>query len=151
MKHTILIILTLLIPTVILFSQSEENESPAVKDVIIKGYIQGVFLKGDVKLIEKYWHETCDIVYFEPKSRTLLKGSAVKHFEGVFEKKPGPFDEKITYEFKNIQIVGYAAVAAVAIYNHDRSKQIYTDFLSLYKFDDGWKIVSKTFYAFPKE
>ncbi|MFC2139170.1 nuclear transport factor 2 family protein [Bacteroidota bacterium] len=27
---------------------------------------------------------------------------------------------------------------------------MYTDFMNLYKFDDGWKIVTKTYYAYPK-
>lgn len=133
------------------FTQSVEIERKAVQKAIIDGYIQGVFLKGDPELIRENWHEACDIVYFEPESKTLMKGSAVKHFEGVFEKRPGPYNENITYEFKDIQITGYAAIATVEIYNKDRSKQIYTDYLCLYKFDDGWKIVAKTFYAYPRD
>ena len=128
-----------------------DAEKLAVQKVIRTGYIEGVFLKGDANLIRAHWHEAGDIIYFEPKSRTIMKGSAVEYFEGYFQKKPGPFNVDISYEFKDIHISDYAATAIVEIFNKDRSKQIYTDYLSLYKFDTGWKIVSKTYYAFPKK
>jgi hypothetical protein len=47
-----------------------------------------------------------------------------------------------------VHVTGYAAMAIVEIYNEE--KQIYTDYMNLYKFGNGWKIVTKTFYAFPK-
>ena len=144
-------LITILCLPAFVFTQSAESEKKAVQKVIMDGYIEGVFLKGDTTLIKANWHEACDIVYFEPKSKTLMKGSAVKHFAGHFERKPGPYIENITYAFKDIQITGYAAIATVEIYNKDRSKQIYTDYLCLYKFDDGWKIVTKIFYAYPRE
>jgi len=124
------------------------KEKEAVKKAIIDGYIKGVFLKGDPELIKKSWYESCDIAYFEPKSRKLIKGSAVKYFENYFEKKPGPFNENITYEFTDVTVSGYAAVAIVEIYNKDKSKHIYTDYLCLYRFDDGWKIATKTYYDY---
>jgi hypothetical protein len=150
-KGRFAILITVLFLPIFAFTQPVEREKKAIQKVIIDGYIEGVFLKGDTTLIKANWHDACDIVYFEPKSKTLMKGSAVKHFAGHFKKKPGPFNENITYVFKDIQITGYAAVATVDIYNKDKSKQIYTDYLCLYKFEDGWKIVTKIFYAYPRE
>jgi len=43
---------------------------------------------------------------------------------------------------------GRAAVAVLELLSGD--KPVYTDMLSLYKFDDGWKIVTKIFYAYPR-
>jgi len=139
----------LAVPT-IAFTQSLSIEEKAVKNTIVEGYIKGVFLKGDPELIKEYWHKDCDIIYFEPTSKTLIKGSAVNHFVDVFQKKPGPFNEDISYEFREIHISGYGAIVVVEIYNKDKSKQIYTDYLCLYKFEDNWKIVAKTFFSFPK-
>jgi hypothetical protein len=39
---------------------------------------------------------------------------------------------------------GKAAVAKVALFRD--GKQIFTDYISLYRFDDGWKLVAKTFH-----
>ena len=44
----------------------------------------------------------------------------------------------------SIDITGSAAVARVELYRD--FKHIFTDYLSLYRFDDGWKIVGKIFY-----
>lgn len=149
-KVSVFILFTILFLPAFVLAQSVESEKEAVKKVIIDGYISGVFLKGDPKMVKKNWHEACEIVYFEPKSKTLIKAPAVKHFEDHFEKKPVPYNENITYEFADIQISGYAAIATVEIYSKDKSKQIYTDYMCLYKFDDGWKIVTKIFYAHPQ-
>lgn len=43
-----------------------------------------------------------------------------------------------------IEVVGNAAVAKVELYRED--KKIFTDFLSLYKFEEGWRIVSKIYH-----
>jgi Putative lumazine-binding len=45
--------------------------------------------------------------------------------------------------------VGTAATAKIEFYEGDELHFI--DYLSLLKFDDGWKIVSKIAYAIPKE
>jgi hypothetical protein len=47
-------------------------------------------------------------------------------------------------EFVNIDISGSAACAKIELYQN--KKKIFTDYLSLYKFSDGWKIVSKIYY-----
>ena len=54
-----------------------------------------------------------------------------------------------TAKYPMIDISGNAAVAKVELYRG--GKQIFTDYLSLYKFDDGWKIVSKIYYRIPQE
>jgi hypothetical protein len=54
-------------------------------------------------------------------------------------------DVKVTYEFDDVKVVGYAAFAVVKVF-YD-GKQKYTDLLNLYRFESGWKIVTKTFYS----
>ena len=40
-------------------------------------------------------------------------------------------------------------MAIVEIYK-DNGWHNYTDYLSLYKFDEGWKVVSRIAYSYPK-
>lgn len=152
MKSIKLLLITaiLLVPTTI--DSSPIKSAPReIKRVITIGYIEGVFLKGDMDLIREKWHSDCDIVYYDPVDRILQKGSAIQYFESYFKKNPGPMNPDISYEFKSIQVAGYAAIATVEISNKDKTRKIYTDYLSLYRFKSGWKIVSKTFYAFPPD
>ena len=147
-KVILFILITILFLPAFVLTQYVESEKEAVKKVIIDGYISGVFLKGDPKMVKKNWHEACDMLDFQDgKMKKIPAALWVDHFE----KKPGPYNENITYEFTDIQISGYAAIATVEIYNIDKSKHIYTDYMCLYKFDDGWKRATKTFYAYPHE
>ena len=59
------------------------------------------------------------------------------------QKNPAPTKSKIEYKIPLVDVTGNAAVAKVEIYKD--SKHIYSDYMSLYRFDDGWKIVNKIF------
>ena len=48
----------------------------------------------------------------------------------------------------SLDITGGSAAAKIEL-SRD-GKMIYTDYLSLLKFDDGWKIAAKVYYAHPK-
>ncbi|HET8648387.1 MAG TPA: nuclear transport factor 2 family protein [Vicinamibacteria bacterium] len=48
-------------------------------------------------------------------------------------------------DFTRIDVTGNAAVAQVQL--HRNGKHTFTDFLSLYRFPDGWKIVGKIFHS----
>ena len=149
MKKTKLFIavLILLFPTMAL-PNMPKSAIREVQKTIEDAYINGVFLKGDMDLIKAGWHEECDIVYFNPESRTVQKGNAINYFEDYFKKKPGPVNEDIAWEFIDIKIAGNAALAVVEISNKLKTKKIYTDFLNLYRIQNKeWKIVSKTFFA----
>ena len=47
-----------------------------------------------------------------------------------------------------MEIAGAAASARVEVFRD--GKHTFTDYLLLYKFADGWKIVSKTFHTHPR-
>ncbi len=47
-----------------------------------------------------------------------------------------------------IDITGTAAVVRLELFRD--GVHVFTDYLSLYKFSEGWKIVSKIFYRYPE-
>jgi hypothetical protein len=49
----------------------------------------------------------------------------------------------VTHRIPNVSISGAAAVAMVEILFDD--KHVFTDYMSLYRFDNGWRIVAKIF------
>jgi hypothetical protein len=120
-------------------------EREAVKKVVLEAYVEAMFLKGDPVAVAKGWHPGCDIVQFANGS--LMKAPAY-NFVRRFERQPLPLDPKARAVFKTIEVSGYAAVAVLELLSGD--KPVYTDMLSLYKFDDGWKIVTKIFYTYPR-
>lgn len=128
-------------------NNAEEKE--ALKKVIVDSYVNGVFNKGDATAIKKGWYYDCDIVIFQKGVWGSILKIPAYFFVERFEKEPGPHKTGTTYEFTYVHVVGYAGIAIVEIFQE--RKHIYTDFLNLYKFDDGWKIVTKTYYAYPKD
>lgn len=121
-------------------------EKEAIKKAIIDAYINGVFLKGDASLIKKGCHPDCDVLILAQGS--LMKIPAYSWVDRL-EKNPGPVHAGTTYEFTDIHVTGYAGLAVVEIFQE--GKPIYTDYISLYKFEDGWKLVTKIYYRHPQD
>ena len=133
----------------ILFAQAgtePEKEKAAVRKVIEDAYIQAVFVKGDAAAVAEGWHPGCDIVILSREGR-LNKVPAYEFVRGFKQGHP-PYDKNARAEYRSIEVSGYAASAVVEVKSGD--KPLYTDMLLLYKFADGWKIVSKIFYSYPR-
>jgi hypothetical protein len=60
------------------------------------------------------------------------------------KKREYPSKDAIAYDIINIDITGDAAAVKVEINISNQKK--YSDYLSLYKFKDGWKIVNKIYF-----
>ena len=118
------------------------SEEEAIKKVVVDAYITGVFNKGDASLIKKGCHPDCDVLVF---SEGNLMKIPVNSYVDRIEQNPGPLMAGTTHEFTFVHVTGYAGLAIVEIFHE--GKHIYTDYISLYKFEDGWKLVTKTFYS----
>jgi len=121
---------------------SAENEN--VKEVIVEAYVNGIFLNGDYKLVKKGWHPDCDIVTFENDKLNKLPA---KYWVDRLKMHPKPLDPSVTYKIIDVKVTGYAAIAIIEIFS--KGELLYTDYMCLYKFKDGWKIVTKIYYTYP--
>ena len=122
-----------------------ENDKEAIKKIIVYNYVDAVFNKGDALALKKGVHYNCDIVILE--NGKMRKVPAYSYVERL-EKNPAPIAAGTTCKFTDIRVTGYAGMAVVEIFRAN-GYHIYTDYLSLYKFDDGWKIVSRIAYRHP--
>jgi len=144
MKRTVIILFAALLSS-LLFAQNEnqEKEKEAIKEVIKTAYIDGIFNKGDIDAIKKGWYYDCDIMIQLKNKGSCYKNPAysfVKLYEkGIPAIKPGT-----THKIPFIHVTGTAAMAIVEVYHKDQ--QQYTDYMNLYKFKEGWKIVTKSYY-----
>ncbi len=146
LKKIILNFVLITLVTIFIFSvlSASEKETEDVKKVIIDAYIKGIITIGDADMVKKGWHEECDIVIFtDGKLRKL----PAKFWVDRLTKNPGPITKDATYKFLDVRITDYAAIAVLEVYYSGKHK--YTDYMSLYKFSDGWKIVTKIYYEPP--
>ncbi|UCH92367.1 MAG: nuclear transport factor 2 family protein [Candidatus Aminicenantes bacterium] len=121
-----------------------EKEHKAIKALIEEAYIKGVFTEQNPELMRKGFHPGFNMLIL--KEGKIVKISIDKWIEMIEERKknPEPSKSQFTHKVPMVNVTGNAAVAKVEIYKD--SKHIYSDYMSLYQFKDGWKIVNKIFH-----
>ncbi len=116
-----------------------------VKNVIEKSYFNGAFNDQDTKTMKKGFHP--DFAIFSPKGTEISKYPIDVWIKGIEKRKANPnFDKsrvKMDCKIVSIDVTGVCASAKIEASKN--GKLIYTDYLSLLKFDDGWKIVAKVY------
>jgi hypothetical protein len=125
--------------------EDQSLDEKAIKRVIVDSYIKGVITEGNVELAKKGWHHDCDIVAL---NQGTLKRFPASYLIKRLTDKPGAIERDVKYEFKKVMVTGYAAVAVIKIYYKGKPK--YMDYISLYKFPEGWKIATKIYYTYKK-
>ncbi len=132
------------------FAQSTDVEKEAIKTVIQTSYIDGLQNLKNIDAIEDGFHPGFNLLIF--KNNMVEKLPIYNWIEYAKQRKAKQTEplteENTTYvKFLNIDITGNAAVAKIEL--SKGGKSIFIDYLSLYKFDEGWKIVGKIYYRFP--
>src|SRR6056297_2401519 len=123
------------------------NDEQLVKRVILDAYVNGIQNKGSLEDIEKGFHPSFELIGIGKDGYTVWENHIYTWKERVRQyKKKNPEDSKssVTCEFDFVDITGNACVTKIRLFRDN--EQIFTDYLSLYKFKDGWRIVSKIFY-----
>jgi len=123
------------------------NDEQLVKRVILDAYVNGIQNKGSLEDIEKGFHPSFELIGIGKDGYTVWENHIYTWKERVRqykEENPGDVQEPVTCEFKFVDITGDACIAKIKLFKD--GKQIFTDYLSLYKFKNGWRIVSKISY-----
>jgi hypothetical protein len=147
-------IFTLLFGSLLLMSTSTMlaggGEGDAVAGVIKSAYFNGAFNDLDTVSMEKGFHP--DFAIFSAKGKELGKYPIDVWISGIEKKKKDPnFDPKkavMDCKITKLDVTGNCASAKVEL--RKMGKLIFTDYLSLLKFDDGWKIVAKVYHRHKK-
>ncbi|MCD4682087.1 MAG: nuclear transport factor 2 family protein [Bacteroidales bacterium] len=144
-KLFVIVVLSAIIP--LFLTAGEEGDNEAIKKVIQSAYVDGLQNKGPVADIEKGFHPGFDLLGL--RNNDLTKWpiySWILYHENELKKNPGPpkDDEVVTCKFPMIDVTGTAAIVKIELFKG--GKQIFTDYLSLYKFEEGWRIVNKIYF-----
>jgi Putative lumazine-binding len=122
------------------FAQSDEE---AVKQVVTSAYIEGIQNRGDVAAIRKGFHPSFNMLRMTDNN---IAPVAIEDWITTLEKNKAqntPLTKTIG-KFINVDVTGNAAVVKLELYREE--KKIFTDYIALYKFIEGWRIVSKTYH-----
>jgi ketosteroid isomerase-like protein len=128
---------------------ANDAEKPAIVQVITDAYINGVHAKPDAAAMRRGFHPDFRMLVLADGKMNAV---TLDEWAGRVEKSaanPGAAARPaIKAEFPVVEITGAAASVRVEVYRD--GKHTFTDYLLLYKFTDGWKIVSKTYHTHPR-
>jgi hypothetical protein len=121
-------------------------EEAAVKEVIMDGYVHGAFNELNPEAMAETFHK--DFAIFSANGEEISRYPISNWIEGTKRQKENPdFDpENNVWEptFTNVSVTGNAA--SVELELHHKGKHVFTDYLSLLKFESGWKVVAKVYH-----
>jgi len=115
-----------------------------IKKVIEEAYINGIHSTQDENRVKNGFHKDFNML--------VLKGNNIdkvdvdewlKRIEKMKVDNPELWNAKTTYKFVLINATGNSAVAKLDVFKGQT--HFSTDYMLLYKFEEGWKIVSKIF------
>lgn len=131
-----------------LFGQSNHEEQQLIKKVIQTAYVEGLQNEGDTLKIDSGFHPNFKMIYkgegMALKEYPLSQWRQRTHEAKTAGKLPRTDEKKVTIGFEFIDVTNDVAVAKVNYF--EGGKKTYIDYISLYKFEEEWKIVTKLFY-----
>ena len=123
------------------------SEQEAIKDLLLTGYIHGAFNELNPEAMEKTFHK--DFAIFSAGDNGELRRYPIANWVESTKRSKNdpdfnPEDNKWDHKFTNIDITGNSASVRLELFRDD--ELVYTDYLSLLKFDEDWKVVAKVYY-----
>ncbi len=132
----------------LLAAPATADDEGDIRDVIQRAYIEGIHINGDSEAIRSGFHPS--FVMFSQRDGEIRQ-TLIENWIAAIEKRKAETPESeakadkpnVKGEIEVLDLAGAAAVARVRV--HRDGKLVYTDFMSLYRFEDGWKIIGKIF------
>jgi hypothetical protein len=122
---------------------SVASSEAAAARVPLEHYIQG-HATGNGDFMRKAFHTEAKVMAFRDGKLTNLTS---EEFASRFNGKPAADEAQRKRRIESVEITGNAGVGKIVL---DYPTVTYTDYMSLLKVGDEWKIVNKVFYAEPK-
>ncbi len=118
-------------------------EADAIKALVQTAYVDGLQNLGDLEKTKAGFHP--DFVLLGLRDGALTRLPIAEWIASAGKRKAdGAKPPLTTCKFLTVDVTGSAA--SVKLELHQNDKRVFTDYLSLYKFPDGWKIVGKIYY-----
>ena len=128
-----------------LMASDEAAEKAAVIKVIEDAYLNGICNAGDVEAVKKGFHEDFSLKGINNGKLSVLP---ISQWIEIIKKRKAegnyPPKEKTRFEYPLIDITGNAAMVKIKFMRGNN--HIYTDYLLLLKFSEGWRITDKIYF-----
>lgn len=140
-----LLVLTLIFSSALALTSKAQpaGDEEAIKALIQTAYVDGLQNLGDLEKTRAGFHP--DFVLLGLRDGQLTRLPIADWIASTEKRKAsGQKPPLTTCKFLQVDITGDAAMVKLEL--HREGQRIFTDYLSLYKFPDGWKIVGKIYF-----
>jgi putative lumazine-binding protein len=122
------------------------NDQNKIRRIIEDVYVHDMYAVRERGALSPEFHEAFRVLIPRLNGRTGLCDSVSWEGAEILRgSNPKAIEATTHFEFPLIEITGDAAIAKVVIL--DNSRPIYTDYVSLYRVEGEWRIVSKLFHT----
>ncbi|MBU1371035.1 MAG: nuclear transport factor 2 family protein [Bacteroidetes bacterium] len=132
------------------FIMAQQAEKELIQTVIQTAYVEGIHNRAGIEKITAGFHPGFEMI--GTRNGLLTKFPIYSWIESIQQAmanaRTNANEAVVTAKFPLIDVSGDAAVAKVELFRE--GKQLFTDYLLLYKLDKGWRIVSKIYYRLPE-
>ena len=120
------------------------KEEETIKKIIEEAYITGIHGTQDEQTVKSGFHDDFAMLVLQNNEVDKVNVDEwLSRLERMKADNPDLWNSETRHEFHLIDATGYAAVAKLDVYKGDT--HFSTDYMLLYRFDEGWRIVSKVF------
>jgi hypothetical protein len=124
------------------YADTDNKDVEGIKKVIQSAYVDGILNLGNVSDIKKGFHPDFGLLYVRGNQLgKLTRDRWLKKIEHVKKEKTINPASKASVKFLYVDAIGDTGMAKFEI--RRGSKLVYTDYLTLLRFAEGWRIVSK--------
>ena len=120
------------------------SDEAAIQQLVQQAYVDGLLNLGDLEKTRSGFHP--DFVLLGLRNGQLTRFPIADWIASAEKQKTaGQKPPSTTIQKISVDITGTAAAVKLELVR--AGKLVYTDYLSLYKFNDGWKIVGKIYFS----
>jgi hypothetical protein len=122
-----------------------DTEVEAVKTVIVKSYVEAIHNDGSIEDIKAGFHSDFEMLSIKGEELSRFSISEwIERIERSRSENPNQKRGRTDVKFIDIDVTGDAASAKFELLRD--GKAIFTDYMFLYKYSDGWRIVCKVYH-----
>lgn len=146
MRTVALVVLAFSILGLAAATAGDTDAAADVTALIERCYINGAFNDLDPAAMKEGFHP--DFAIFSADGEAIRRYPIAEWAGKTEERKASadfdPAKNKWEHKFASVDVTGGSAAVKVELFKD--GKHVYTDYLSLLKFDSGWKIVAKVYH-----
>lgn len=121
----------------------DDPEEEAIKALVQTAYVDSLINMGDLEKTRAGFHPDFVLLGLQEGKLTRLP---IAEWIASTEKRKAQGQKPALTTCKFIQVDVTESAAVVKLELHREGRHIFTDYLSLYHFPDGWKIVGKIYF-----